>query len=210
MANTFIWANNASSTLAGPITPSATSLTLASGTGALFPNPSAGQQFGLTLVDAATGLNTEIMYCTARTGDVCTVVRGQEGTAAQSWIAGDLAANLLTAAQLAALVQQVTLAPNRTVTASGAFSITTADANGRIGLNRTAAVGTSSATLPAGASPGQTYTVEDLAGNFQAFPCTINAPGGMSIAGLSSFVCNVNRQSVTFTYYGSNIWSVAS
>lgn len=209
MANTFIWTNNASSTLAGPITPSATLLSLASGTGALFPNPSAGEQFGLTLTDAATGLLTEIMYCTARSGDDCTVVRAQEGTSAQSWIAGDVAANLLTAAQLAALVQQVSLAPNRTVTASGAFSITTADANGNIGLNRTSAVGVSTATLPSGASAGQKYTVEDLAANFQAFPVTISAPGGMSIAGLSTYVLNVNRGSYTFTFYGSNIWGVA-
>ena len=45
MANTFIFANNASTTLAAPITNAATSLTVSSGTGAEFPTPSAGQQF---------------------------------------------------------------------------------------------------------------------------------------------------------------------
>jgi hypothetical protein len=215
MANLFIFANQASTTLSAPITNTATSLTVTSGTGAEFPNPSAGQQFSATLNDAATGLLTEIVYCTAISGDVfTTIVRAQEGTTALSWLAGDLVANLLTAGQMAAMVQSVTLAPNRIVTTSGAFTTTTADANGSIGLNRTSGVGTSTTTLPSGAAPGQTYTYEDLAGNFGSSSpvatLTVNAPGGMTIAGLPAFVCNVNRQSVTFTYYGSNIWGVAA
>lgn len=209
MANTFIWANNASSTLAAPITPSAFTLTLSSGSGAEFPNPSAGEQFGLSLVDAATGLLNEITYCTARSGDVLTVVRGQEGTSALSWLAGDLAANLITAGQMAAMVQTVTLAPNRIVTASGAFTITTADANGSIGIDRTSGVGVSSSTLPSGATAGQTYTIEDLASNFNPFPVTINAPLGMTIAQAPSIVLNVNKMSATFRFYGSNLWGVS-
>lgn len=209
MADLFIFANQASSTLAGPISAGSTSLVVSSGDGALFPNPSPGQQFAATLNDAATGLLTEIIYCTARTVDSFDAIsRGEEGTTPQSWIAGDIIANMLTAGQMAAMVQTIQVAPVRIVTASGAFSMTTSDANGHVGLNRTAGVGVSSSTLPSDAEAGQTYTVEDLAGNFQAFPCTINAPGGMSIGGLSSFVMNVNRQSATFTYYGSNIWGV--
>lgn len=209
MANLFIFANDAASTLAGPITAAATSLTVQSGAGTEFPNPSGAQQFAATLNDAATGLLVEIVYCTARTGDVfTTIVRGQEGTSAQNWLAGDLVANLLTAGTMAAMVQNITLAPNRVVTASGSFTTTTADANGAIGLNRTSGVATSNTTLPSGASAGQTYTYQDLAGNFQAFPLTINAPGGQTIAGLSAVVANVNRQSVTFRYYGSNVWGV--
>jgi len=211
MANLFIWSNNAQSTLSAPITAGALALSIQGGAGALFPNPGAGQQFSATLVDAATGLLTEIIYCTARSGDnFSTIVRGQEGTTPLAWLAGDLIANVLTAGQLASVVQTVTLGPNRIVTASGALTTTTADANGRIGLNRTSGVGVSNTTLPAGASPGQTYTYEDLAGNFNAFPLTVFAPGGMSIAGLSQYIMNVNRQSATFTYYGSNVWSVSS
>lgn len=207
MANVFLFANNASSTLAAPLSDSATSLTLASGGGSLFPNPSSGQQFSITLVDAATGLQREIVYCTERTDDVCTIVRAQEGTVAQAWIAGDVAANLMTAGQAQAMQQVAALYPVRIVTASGAFLITTSDATGGIGLNRTAALAESSATLPADALAGQVYAIEDLAKNFNAYPVTISAPGGMTIAGQASVKLNVNGQCGYFRFYGSNIWS---
>ena len=214
MASLFIFANNASSTLAAPISNAATALTVSSGTGAEFPNPSAGQQFSATLNDAATGLLTEIVYCTAISGDnFTTIVRAQESTTALSWLAGDLIANLLTAGQMAAMVQTITVAPNRIVTTSGAFTTSTADANGAIGLNRTSGLGTSTTTLPSGATAGQTYTYQDLAGNFGSSSpvatLTVNAPGGMTIAGLSQVVANVNRQTASFRYYGSNIWGFA-
>lgn len=205
----FIFSNDAQSTLAGPISAAATSLAVQSGQGAEFPNPSSGQQFSATLNDAATGLLTEVIYCTVRSGDnFTTVERAQEGTNALSWLAGDLIANLLTAGQMAAMVQSVQLAPNRTVSTSGAFNTTTADANGSIGLYRTGGLGVSSTILPSNAVAGQTYTYQDLVGNFNAYPLTVSAPAGMSIAGLSAFVCNVNRQTAIFTYYGSNIWGV--
>lgn len=204
----FLFANDASSTLAAPISPSATSLTLSAGTGAEFPNPSAGQQFGLTLNDAATGLLTEIVYCTARTGDTLTVSRAQEGTVAQSWLAGDLAANLFTAAMAAAMQQSTSLFPGRIVTASGAFAMSTSDAAGIIGLDRTTSVAPSSTTLPAGATVGPTYSIVDLVGNFNADPVTVSAPGGQSIAGLAAVVLNQNRQWAIFGYFGSNIWGV--
>ena len=119
-----------------------------------------------------------------------------------------LVANVLTAGQMAAMVQSVTIAPNRIVTTSGAFTTTTADANGSIGLNRTSSPSNSTTTLPSGAVAGQTYTYDDLSANSQTFPITINAPAGMSIAGLSQVVLNTNRGRASFTYYGSNIWSV--
>ena len=209
MANTFIFANNASTTLAAPITNAATSLTVSSGTGAEFPTPSAGQQFAATLVDAATGLLSEIVYCTAISGDnFTTIIRAQEGTTALSWLAGDLIANLLTAGQMAAMVQQTTVSPNRTVTTSGSFTTTTADANGSVGLNRTSGLGPSNTTLPSAAVAAQTYSYSDLVGNFQPYPLTIFAPGGMTIAGLTQIVLNVNRKTAKFTYYGSNLWGV--
>jgi hypothetical protein len=93
-----LFANNAQTQLAAGISSSATTILLTTGTGALFPNPTAGQFFSLTLNDAATGEVYEITYCTARTGDSCTVIRGQEGTTAVSWLLGDFAYNALTAA----------------------------------------------------------------------------------------------------------------
>jgi hypothetical protein len=209
MANLFLFSNNASTTLAAPITNAATSLTVSSGTGAEFPNPSSGQQFAATLNDAATGLLTEIVYCTAISGDnFTTIIRAQEGTSALAWLTGDLIANLLTAGQMAAMVQQITVTPNRTVTTSGSFTTSTADANGVIGLNRTSGVGASNTTLPSAATPGQTYSYQDLVGNFFGNALTVFAPAGMTIAGLSETVINWNRAKVTFTYYGSNLWGV--
>ena len=94
---TFIFANNAKSTLASGISSTATSVTLATGSGSLFPSPTSGQQFTLTLTDAATGSINEICYCTGRSSDTLTIVRGQEGTTARAWLAGDIAANKITA-----------------------------------------------------------------------------------------------------------------
>jgi len=94
---TYLFANNANTTLAAPIGATDTSLTLSSGAGSKFPSPTSGQQFSITMKDAATGQQTEIMYCTDRVGDVCTVIRGEESTTAQPWTTGDIVANVLTA-----------------------------------------------------------------------------------------------------------------
>ncbi|MHB8085404.1 MAG: hypothetical protein ACYDHZ_06240 [Dehalococcoidia bacterium] len=63
--------NNAESTLASGITAVATSLTVAAGEGVKFP----ASNFNITI-------DGEILLCTSRTGDVLTVTRAQEGTAA--------------------------------------------------------------------------------------------------------------------------------
>lgn len=102
---TFIFTNDATSNLAGAMTSSATTMTLTTGTGSLFPAPSGSQQFPITMLDAATQLLTEIMYCTARTGDVLTVVRGQESTTALSWLAGDGVSHNLTAGTINTFAQ---------------------------------------------------------------------------------------------------------
>jgi len=100
-----VWANNANSTLAGPITNASTTALLVSGTGALFPTLAAGQYFDLTFNDAATRLLYEVVHVTAISGDTITIVRGQEGTTALSWLAGDLASNLVTMGALQAFAQ---------------------------------------------------------------------------------------------------------
>lgn len=100
-----LFANNAQTVLAGPISAGALSVNLAAGTGALFPSPSAGQYFTLTFQDQATGLIREIAWCTARSNDVCTITRAQEGTTALPWLAGDTAANWWTAGDAAVMVQ---------------------------------------------------------------------------------------------------------
>lgn len=107
MALTLLAANNAQSVLAAGINATATSLTVNTGTGNLFPTPVAGTSFfKLTLVDAATGTLTEIVHVTARVGDVMTIVRAQEGTTARIWSVNDIVANMLTAGTLQLYAQK--------------------------------------------------------------------------------------------------------
>lgn len=90
--------NNAVSRLAASLTTGATVLSVTAGDGAKFPSPGAGDWFPLTLVKADGTL--EIMSCTSRTGDVMTVARAQEGTAALAFSSGDRAELRVTAAAL--------------------------------------------------------------------------------------------------------------
>ena len=106
MATEYLFSNNATTTLAQSVSATATVLNVASGDGDLFPSPSSGQAFAVTLVDAATGLTNEICYCTSRSGDQLTVVRGQEGTNAIAWAAGDTCANYITADVMESWLQE--------------------------------------------------------------------------------------------------------
>lgn len=98
-----IFANNASSKLSASITLVATAVAVTAGEGIKFPNPSPGDWFPLTLVNS--GGVVEILRCTARTGDVLTVLRAQESTAAFAFSAGDRIELRLTKAALAELPQ---------------------------------------------------------------------------------------------------------
>jgi microcystin-dependent protein len=100
-----IFANNAKTTLAGGLTSLSTVLSVVPGAGAEFPSPVAGQHFVVTLTDAATGLINEILWCTSITGDVMTVTRAQEGTAARSWLVGDFVSSFPTAGTQGTFVQ---------------------------------------------------------------------------------------------------------
>lgn len=92
-----LFANEAQTTLAYPVSNTSTTIVVASGTAQYFPNPAEGQAFKLTLVSAANNAIKEIVLVTAVNGDVLTVIRGQEGTAIRSWKVGDFAVNLMTA-----------------------------------------------------------------------------------------------------------------
>ena len=73
-----------------PVAIGATSITLQSGAGAKLPNPANDGAFNLVIT--ADGEDPEIVRVTARSGDVITVTRAQEGTVAsekttgKSWI----------------------------------------------------------------------------------------------------------------------------
>ncbi|EQB9285493.1 SGNH/GDSL hydrolase family protein [Escherichia coli] len=98
MALTLLATNNAESTLASAISATDTSLIVSAGTGAEFPDAVAGESyFKLTITDAATGSQVEIVNVTAKDGDIFTIERAQEGTLARAWAANDMVANMMTA-----------------------------------------------------------------------------------------------------------------
>lgn len=86
-----LYANNAYGLLASSASAIATTLTLTSGNGARFPNPTGGDFFLLTLIGLDGNGNEaswEIVKCTARSTDTLTVVRAQESTTAGIWAGG--------------------------------------------------------------------------------------------------------------------------
>lgn len=94
--------NNAISRLAAGITNSATTISLTPGDGAKFPSIAAGEWFPVTLVKADDSF--EIAHVTARSGDVLTVVRGQDNTAATAFLAGERVELRLTNSALAEMI----------------------------------------------------------------------------------------------------------
>ena len=101
-----LFANNATSTLAAPITAASTTIFLKAGDGALFPaaDPNVGSYFTLTLEDRTVSpILREIVKVTNRATDTLTVQRGQEGTTAQSWPSGAQLGNRATAGTLTSL-----------------------------------------------------------------------------------------------------------
>lgn len=92
--------NNAYSTILTGINSSVTTISVAVGEGAHFPSASvaSGNYFYVTLLD--TSNNLEIVKVTNRTNDTFTVVRGQDGTTARSFLSGDRVELRVTAALL--------------------------------------------------------------------------------------------------------------
>ncbi|MEY9435585.1 hypothetical protein [Bradyrhizobium elkanii] len=80
-------ANNATSRLASSISSTDTTISVQPGDGAKYPTLTAGDTFPVTLLKSDGQL--EICRCTARSGDVLTVLRAQEGTTGKSFAAGD-------------------------------------------------------------------------------------------------------------------------
>jgi len=100
MAN-MSFSNNAATTLASGITNVASTLTVATSTGTLFPVITGAQYFYCTLANNAG--TTEVIKVTARTGTsdtFTTIVRGQDNTSAVAWNTGDKCELRLVAASL--------------------------------------------------------------------------------------------------------------
>ncbi len=130
-----IFANNALSKLAQPLLSGQTTLTIQSGTGALFPSPSGGDYFKLTIADRRTQ-QIEVMHCTGRAGDVLTVVRAQEDMLALDFLVDATVSNRFTRDTPDAILDEV---PNPNPLFLGAFAVApTTDNDGdplTVGMN---------------------------------------------------------------------------
>jgi hypothetical protein len=93
---TVLFTNNASSRLYAAIDTVTTSVRVTAGEGAKFPSPTGGDYCMITLEDRRSG-QVEICKCTARSGDIMTVVRAQEATTAQAFALGATVSNRMTA-----------------------------------------------------------------------------------------------------------------
>jgi len=108
MSSNYQFTNNAASTLASSILIGATSLTVAAGTGGLFPTLTGSNFFYCTLQNTA-GTVIEIVKVTARSTDTFTIVRAQEGTSASAFALGDKVELRLTAGEINLLFSGATL-----------------------------------------------------------------------------------------------------
>jgi len=102
------FSNNASSLLTADISVATPTVTVTSGTGALFPTTSDGT-FLITVQDSMG--NNEIMLCTARNADSFTVTRAQEGTLARSFSAGAVVENRFTAGSMSSFARSGEVQP---------------------------------------------------------------------------------------------------
>lgn len=90
--------NNATTTIQSAVLASDLAVTVAPGSGALFPVLGVGDFFFATLSSVAGGV--EIVKVTARSGDTMTIVRAQEGTVPLPFIVGSRFEIRVTAASL--------------------------------------------------------------------------------------------------------------
>jgi hypothetical protein len=142
-----LYANNAASKLDAPVSAVGLTLQVKAGDGALFPNPTGGDFFMLTLSKVASGVeNTiEITKCTARVGDVLTIVRAQEGTTASAYTVDDRAELRMTAATPTAYEAHVNSTANPHATTKAQVGLgnvdNTSDANKPVSTAQATALG---------------------------------------------------------------------
>lgn len=105
---TCLAANNASARLATSVTVEDLAIQLSTGEGAMFPTPTAGDYFMITVFEqTGDAFNMEIMKCTHRDGDVLTVARAQEGTSAVAFSVSGRVENRFTAGMYNAMGDEV-------------------------------------------------------------------------------------------------------
>ena len=127
MTDKFLWNNKAITTLSGAHNNTTTTINLNPGDGALFPSPSAGEHFAVT-IQASDG-TAEVCYCTSRSVDALTVTRGQEASlgapVAQTYAGGEAVELRVTAGTLNEFSQTTvaeTISGDKTFTGNNTFT----------------------------------------------------------------------------------------
>lgn len=184
----FVIANNVNTQLAAAASSGATALTLASS--ANLPTLSAGQIMPLTLNDAATGQNYEIVYVTAISGVTLTVTRAQEGTGALNWSIGDYAY----CAPTAGTVAMTSGNPNDTFQVAASTALTHAPQTGQVqrsAFNYAGLAGGTANAITATLSPAPAsytdyliVTVRIAATNTGSVSLNVNGLGVVPVIGL--------------------------
>lgn len=159
-------------TLASGISNSATTMTVATGTGSALLGGvtlAAGNVDQFTVALDPDTQNEEIVFITAVSSDTFTIVRGRAGTSAISHSGGATVKHVLTSDDLDAFNSAVS--PVSSITFSGSSS-------GTMTL-QSAAIASGTVTLPAGTatlvstSATQTLTNKDLTSSTNTFPSTL-------------------------------------
>ena len=111
-----LFSNNASGTLATTLGIGDSTLVLSSGEGLLFPTPTGGDTFLVTIQDSLGDL--EICECTSKSSDILTITRARESTAAHEFAAGAVVEMRVTAGLLGTFVTDAALADYITTAAA--------------------------------------------------------------------------------------------
>ena len=154
MAGLNLFTNNAATTLASSILVGDTSLTVSSGTGALFPTLAGGAYFYCTLSNTAN-TTIEIVKVTARSTDTFTIVRAQDNTSASAFTAGDKVELRLTAIDLQNFPQ---LDSTNTFALAQTFTSPIAIASGGTGASTLAGANIAVTTAANSFTAKQTFT----------------------------------------------------
>ena len=157
----FIAADFVQTTLSAAATSTDTSLSITSATG--IPALVDGQALPITLINAATQTVYEICYITAISGTTITVLRGQEGTVAQSWSIGDLVKSCRTSGTTGSVVGTLVPAGSFTLPAGTSRTLVLTDS----------ITADSTFTLPAAPLAGTGFTVF---GSAAAYTTTVASP----------------------------------
>ena len=157
----FIAADFIQTTLSAAATSTDTSLSITSATG--IPALVDGQALPITLINAATQTVYEICYITAISGTTITVLRGQEGTVAQSWSIGDLVKSCRTSGTTGSVVGTLVPAGSFTLPAGNSPTLILTDS----------ITADSTFTLPAAPLAGTGFTVF---GSAAAYTTTVASP----------------------------------